>query len=489
MAVPTPPPAPNTPPPPAPPPPSPPKPASAPPSTPPPPSAAVKGVKRKKSPFIIIVFLVLGLIALGIFAYVTGLASKVVPGLGQQTITYWGLWESEEVMRPLLDEFEKSHPNIKVEYRMQSPREYRERLQSALNQQSGPDVFRIHNTWVPMFKNNLAAIPSSVMSSEEFTKGYFPSAVTQLKSGNDYLGIPLEYDGIAMYINDSLLASHGLSVPRNWEELRTSAVTMSECVSNDGTCKPGSKILISGVALGTTENIDHWQDIIAVLMLQNNVNLNNLGSPSTKAAEDVFEFFTSFINPLGIWDANLPQSTEFFANGKVGIYFAPSWRYFDIKAINPSLQFSVHPLPQLPVDPARNEAPISYASYWLEGVNKDSSHAQAAWELLAYLSSPEVLQKFHNLAATAGNRAFGEPYPRPDMIESLSEPAKTFAAQGLISKSWYLASFTNDGSTGINSRLTDLFAKAIAKTLPVTGLASEINGVLSQYGLAAPVAP
>ena len=480
-----------TPPPPPPPPPPPsPAPASTPAVSPPPPpvTGSVTTVPRRKSPVLLIVFLILGLVAIVILAIATGFASRLVPGLGQTTLTYWGLWESDTVIRPILDEFENSHPNIKVEYKMQSPQEYRERLQSALSQGAGPDVFRIHNTWLPMFKNNLSPVPSSVITPADFASTFFPVASSDFRSGNDYYGIPLEYDGIAMFVNDSLLASHGLSVPQNWEELRNSAITMSECTSDDGTCKAGDKIIISGAALGSTENIDHWQDIVAVLMLQNNVNLNRLDSPSTKAAEDVFEYFSSFTNPLNIWDPNLPSSTGFFASGKIGIYFGPSWRVFDIQALNPNLKFSVHPLPQLPVDPARNETPISYASYWVEVVNKQSDKASAAWELLAYLSSPDVLTRFQDQAVASG-RLFGEPYPRQSMAGSLSEPAKTFASQGLISRSWYLASYTHDGATGINSRMSDLFAKTVGRTLPVTSLAKEVNAVLSQYGLAAPVSP
>jgi ABC-type glycerol-3-phosphate transport system substrate-binding protein len=448
--------------------------------------ANVTVVPRKKSRVLLILFLVLGLAALVIFAITTGLASRFVPGLGQTTLTYWGLWEPEAVMRPIFDEFSKTHPNIKVEYKIQSPQEYRERLQSALNQNTGPDIFRIHNTWLPMFRGDVAPVPSSIMSPADFTKTFFPSAVSDLRSGSDFFGLPLEYDGIAMFVNDAILANHSLAVPENWEDLRNSALAMTECATDDGTCKDGSKIIVSGAALGSAENIDHWQDIISVLMLQNNVSLNQLDSPSPKAAEDVFEYFSSFNRPLGIWDPNLPNSTSFFASGKLGIYFGPSWRVFDIQALNPRLKFSVHPLPQLPVDPARNESPITYASYWVEVVNKRSTKTKAAWELLAYLSSPDVLTQFQAQAVTAG-RQFGEPYSRIDLIDSLPEPAKTFASQGKISRSWYLASFTHDGPTGINSLLSDAFAKAVARTLTVPALAKEVNGVLSQYGLATPL--
>ncbi len=200
-----------------------------------------------------------------------------------------------------------------------------------------------------------------------------------------FVAIPLEYDGIAMFINDDLLSKSGQSPPQDWDQLRDVALAMSECASQTGACTLGSKILVSGVALGSTQNVDHWEDVVAVLMLQNNVNLANPASPVAKPAEDVLEYFNSFVKTYHLWDPNLPSSTSSFAGGRVGIYFGPSWRVFDIQAMNPNLRFSVYPIPQLPVDPVRGETPITYASYWAEAVNKKSPRAGQAWELLKFL--------------------------------------------------------------------------------------------------------
>src|SRR4030042_251563 len=53
------------------------------------------------------------------------------------TLTYWGLWEPESVMREVINDWNKDHPSIKVNYSMQSQEQYRERLQSALARHKG----------------------------------------------------------------------------------------------------------------------------------------------------------------------------------------------------------------------------------------------------------------------------------------------------------------------------------------------------------------
>lgn len=461
---------------------------------PPPPSPIVSTPPlKRKSRLVGFLFLLLILTVIVGVVFATGLVSKIAPqlGLGTITISYWGLWEQESVFRPIFDEYEKSHPGIKVDYKIQAPLEYRERLQSALSQSKGPDIFRIHNTWIPMLRSDLDAVPGNVYTPQEFEKTFYPAAQSASKVGGNYVSIPLEYDGIAMFINDDLLAKSGLAVPADWDQLREAALVMSECVSQTGACTAGSKILVSGVAMGSIQNVDHWEDIIAVLMMQNNVNLNNPAVPTTKPAEDVLEYFSGFAKTYHIWDAAQPSSTTSFAAGKVGIYFGPSWRVFDILAQNADLKFSIYPVPQLAVDPDKGEVPITYASYWTEAVNKKSPHVKPAWELLKFLSSQDTLKKFYQQAISS-NRAFGEPYSRVDLADSLKDQkyVGAFIKDAPLAKSWYLASSTRDGKTGINSRLSELFAKALeGRAKSVSALATEINKVLSDYGLPANAVP
>lgn len=466
--------------------PPPPPPVTPPPLPPVPPAVSTPAPVKHKSKLPAILFALIGMAIIVGIAFSSGLLTKIIPGLNTVTLTYWGLWEPNSNIRSILDEFEKSHPGIKVNYQYQSPQEYRERLQSSLSQNKGPDIFRIHNTWVPMFRNNLAPVPATVFSPADYQKTFYPAAVSSFRSGNNFVAVPLETDGIAMYINDDLLQKNHQTVPQNWDQLRDAALAMSVCENDTGDCQRGGNVLISGAALGTTNNVDHWQDIIAALMLQNNVNLSNPVSPVSKPADDVFDFYTSFVNAYHMWDPVLPNSTTSFALGKVGIYFGPSWRVFDIQAINPNLKFSVHPLPQLAVDPLRGEVPITYASFWAEAVNKNSPQAKQAWELLKFLSSPDIMPKLYQ-NETSPQRVFGEPYSRVDLADSLKSDkyVAPFINDAPLSQSWYLASNTYDGPTGLNSQLSDLFAKAVARTLTTSALSVEINKVLSAYGIVA----
>lgn len=394
-------------------------------------------------------------------------------------ITWWGLWEDEAVVKQVITDYETKNPNVKIKYVKQSKEDYRERLTSALAKGTAPDIFRFHNTWVPMFKSELDKMPSSVYSVSEFANTFYPVATSDLSVGSSIVGLPIEYDGLSLFINEEIFEKAGKSYPATWNELRQLA---RELTIKDET----GAITQSGVALGRTENVDHWPEILALMMLQNGVDLTK---PSGQLAEDALNFYTIFSEEDEVWDATLPKSTVAFAGGKLAMYFGPSWRAFEIRLQNPSLRFKTIPVPQLPKT-AANEPDVNYASYWVEGVWARSKNKTAAWNFLKYLSSKEVLEKLYNQASKT--RMFGEPYPRQEMEILLKDhpvigPTVTGAK---TAQTWFLQSRTWDGPTGINSQITKYFEDAVnlvntgkeAKVALET-VSSGVIQVLSQYGI------
>jgi multiple sugar transport system substrate-binding protein len=433
----------------------------------------------------------LGLIAI-ILVAVLGFAVYrfVLPllGVGQTskkevTLTWWGLWEDAAVVAPLIAEYQQKNPNVKVNYVMQAKEDYRERLTNALAQGRGPDIFRFHNTWVPMFKAELAPIPSTVMSSSDFSQSYFPVVQTDLAGSGGFVGLPLEFDALGLYVNEEIFNTQGKTPPTTWDDLRTIAKELTIKDEN-------GLIRQAGVALGRTENVDHWPEILGLMMLQNRVKM---AAPTGELAEDALNFYSVFATVDGVWDETLPPSTQAFANGRLAMYLGPSWRAHEIRQINPNLKFKVFPVPQLPkLTP--DEGDISYATYWAEGVWERGANKEVAWDFLKFMASKESLQKLYQNASQT--RGFGEPYPRTDMQELLlADPVVgAFVAQGPSAKTWYLQSRTFDGPTGINSQINTYFEDAVnavnsgdRASEALTVASSGVNQVLSNYELVAPL--
>ncbi|RLC32698.1 hypothetical protein DRH13_01355, partial [Candidatus Woesebacteria bacterium] len=182
----------------------------------------------------------------------------VLPRLNESketTLTWWGLWEDSSVVAPLISEYEQQNPDVKISYVKQSHQDYRERLTNALAQGSGPDIFRFHNTWVPMFKGELDNVPASVMSAAEYAESYFSVVSSDMTNSTGLAGIPLGYDALTLYINEDIFEAEGKSVPATWDDLRQLAIELTT-KDEQGT------ITQAGVALGRTENVDHWPEIL-----------------------------------------------------------------------------------------------------------------------------------------------------------------------------------------------------------------------------------
>jgi len=94
----------------------------------------------------------------------------------KETLTWWGLWEPSDVLTSVITQFQNDNPGVTITYSQQSPKDYRDRLQSAFARGQGPDIFRFHNTWVPMLSaaGVYSALPSNVMTTTEFEKTFYP---------------------------------------------------------------------------------------------------------------------------------------------------------------------------------------------------------------------------------------------------------------------------------------------------------------------------
>lgn len=417
--------------------------------TPPLPNSGKLGfLKNLSYKYVFIGVAIILLVVGGVFAAKQYLFAPKKPEV--VNLSYWGLWEDSNSVQQLINQYEAKNPNVKIKYSKQAKEDYRERLASSLAKGVGPDIFRFHNTWQIMLSQQLSALPSQIMSSQEFQETFYPVSVRDLQKGTDLVGLPLMYDGLGLYINEAFFAQAGRNPPETWDDLRRLAQDLT-------TKDEEGRIQQAGVALGRTDNVDNWEDILGLMMVQNGVDLAN---PVGKNAEDALSFYTIFAKADRVWDDSMPSSTQAFAAGKVAMFLGPSWRAFEIKAQNPNLSFRVVPVPQLPKN-SPTDPDISWASYWVEGVWGKSKNQEEAWKFLKYLSQKESLQTLYS--EDAKQRAFGPIYPRTDMKDLVeNDPfVGAFLKQAPNARSWYLSSRTFDGQSGINTRISNYFKDAI----------------------------
>lgn len=375
-------------------------------------------------------------------------------------LVYWGLWEEKEIISPLIEDYQRKNPNIKIDYQKMTPQDYREKLLARSKNGQGPDLFRFHNTWLPEIKDIVAALPEKIMSKSEFEKTFYKIAQKDLKLENSYYGIPLYIDGLVLIYNDSLFKKAGIvTPPSTWDEL-TDAVAQLSVKDRVG------HLVTSGIALGLASNVEHFSDILSLMLAQNGADLKKLDQPEAAGALESFRKFAE--PPNNFWDETMPNSITAFVQEKVAMIFAPSWQILAIKTANPDLQLKAVPVPTVPGAKA-----VGIANYWVEGVSRYSKSQIEAWKFLRFLVEKDNLTKLYEQESKI--HRFGEPYSRVDLGSLLAQNEYVGAvikqADSFVSFPAISRTFDN----GLNDEIVQYLENAVNSTIQGVSYGEALN--------------
>lgn len=332
------------------------------------------------------------LIKIGIFLFILltiifVVISLVLPRLDSKeknvTLTYWGVKEDGVVLEPVIREFESKNPNINIQYSKQDPKDYREKLSTRIKTGNGPDIFKFHNTWFPMLRDDLLPLSQETIDRNKFNESFYGTAQKDLIKNGAIYGIPTETDTLALYVNTSLFSEATATPPATWQDF----IDTSEKLTKRD---ESGRITVGGAAIGTYDNVNHAPDIISLLFLQNGVDIENISDFPEKIS-DAMRFYTTFaLTENAVWDTTLDPSLSAFSQGKLAMYFGYYWDYFEIKEQNSNTEFEIYPVPQLLVDSRKN-----IASYWAEGVSSQSKNQKEALRFIQFLAEEETQRKIY----------------------------------------------------------------------------------------------
>ena len=366
------------------------------------------------------------------------------------TLTMWYLFDDKAAYEPIVEAYQKEHKNVTINLVKKDPTEYETELINALAGGSGPDIFMIHNDWLPKHQDKLAPMPEDYMSVDEYKKTFAPVAATDLISDNRIYGIPFYIDTLALFYNNKLVREYNSALnkrtdltseqeknlyisqpPQNWNDFIEQAKKLTK--------KNGTSIIQAGVALGTSNNVESSQDILSLLMLQNNTKMvsedkktptfnlssrdsaGNIIYPGTKA----LDFYTSFALPnkeTYCWNSSMPSSTDAFIQEKAAMMFNYSYVIAKIKNLAPDLDYKIVEVPQV----KNTENKIYYANYWPFAVSKNSKYPQVGWDFLKYASQNTWQSLYHQTTQ--------RPSPKWRHGATSSDP---FVSQLEAAISWY----------------------------------------------------
>lgn len=114
------------------------------------------------------------LVAFSAFLFSGCIAKEQAPKASKTepiTLVYYKLFDDEDVMKPLIQQYQSAHPNVTIVYKKYTdPVEYENLIINELAQGEGPDVFSMPNYWFLRNVKKLTPMPTATFCHNSLSK-------------------------------------------------------------------------------------------------------------------------------------------------------------------------------------------------------------------------------------------------------------------------------------------------------------------------------
>jgi len=327
----------------------------------------------------------------GLVAGTPLLGSCAKPVADQRTLTVWTIGREGEAILELLPDFERSHPGIRVKVQQLPLTAAHQKLLTAFAGGSTPDMTQLGNTWLPemVALDALEPLQSRVDRSAVVRQNdYFASIwATNAIDGTLY-GVPWYVDTRLLFYRRDLLKAAGFDAPpRDWAQWRQMLAALSDTQRHRW-----------GILLPTNE----YEQLMSLALQQPDSLLRDGGRYGNFESAGFKHALTFYVDTFRLHQAPAITNVEAgnpwaeFGRGVYAFYLSGPWNIGEFRQRLPAAQqddWSTAPLP----GPDDSSTGIGSAGGSSLVIFRASTHKDAAWALIEYLSQPAVQQRFYDL--------------------------------------------------------------------------------------------
>lgn len=126
----------------------------------------------------------------------------------------WGSKSEIDILKPILTEFEKENPDIKVDF-MHIPQNYFQKIHLLFASKTEPDVIFVNNLYLPIYANAGLLMPLDDIIKDKNL--YYEKAIKTLSRDGVLYAIPRDVSNLVIYYNKDLFDRTGVSYPsKDW---------------------------------------------------------------------------------------------------------------------------------------------------------------------------------------------------------------------------------------------------------------------------------
>jgi multiple sugar transport system substrate-binding protein len=305
------------------------------------------------------------LLLLLVLACVLACAKKTEP----RVVRFWQFW-NRDLLAPMIADFEKQHPGIRVEMETLTWASGFEKIVVAIASESGPDLVELGSTWVPKFASEGALRDVTAEAAP-----LRPSLV-QWESGTigeAVYAIPWLVGTRVLFVNLDLLAAGGAdtTAPATWPDL------LAACRAAHA---PGRDAYGFGMNAGERHVL--YKKFLPFVWSNGGDVLAPDGRPNLESPEclEALEFYRSLV-PYSLLERQ-DQLDQGFLDGRLAVTLSGGWLDKRLRDKGVSFRWRIAPLPR----PRADSPPsASFAGAEMLAVPRDAKHPDEALLLARYL--------------------------------------------------------------------------------------------------------
>jgi ABC-type glycerol-3-phosphate transport system substrate-binding protein len=348
-----------------------------------------------------------------------------------------------DYMSVYLKNFEEKYPSIKVELNQAAHKDYINVLPTAIATGEAPDVFAMTYRYIPTYHENGSVDPIGDVALKEFgassmaeaKKQWAPNALDAYSVGDNYYGLPFEFNIYAWGINTVHFREAGLDpeadAPSSWDDVIR--------VGKKLVVKEGGRIKREAVsfpfALSAAWYLLEFEHMVRELGSsvmnadQSECIVNN--QAGIKAMQELKRRFDE-----GISDKDLSNASDYhntaFPNGQFSMTIMGNWgmpRWYNKENFS---QNNPGDFKGIPTPTFSGKDPATSTTGWAWCVYRDSPNTAEAWRLANFLTSfpSENIAGVGNILPRAGwsGTEGAKTIPQAEFFEDMLQYSAPLAA-------------------------------------------------------------